>query len=61
MLAPLGFVISGVHHPVVGLDDRLEVGVAILIGYLILGVSRGLHLNDQPTVLDCRAAAWLPV
>ncbi len=49
------------HHPVVGLDDRLEVGVAILIGYLILGVSRGLHLNDQPTVLDCRAAAWLPV
>jgi hypothetical protein len=24
-------------------------------------VSRGLHLNDHPTVLDWRAAAWLPV
>jgi amino acid transporter len=61
VLAPLGFVISGCIILWSGWTTDWKLGVAILIGYLILGVSRGLHLNDHPTVLDWRAAAWLPV
>ena len=60
-LAPLGFVISGCIILWSGWTTDWKLGVAILIGYLILGVSRGLHLNDHTTVLDWRAAAWLPV
>ncbi len=61
LMAPLGFVISGCIILWSGWTTDWKLGVAILIGYLILGVSRGLHLNDHPTVLDWRAAAWLPV
>ena len=59
-LAPLGFIISGCIILWSGWTTDWKLGVAILIGYVILGVSRGLHLNDHTTVLDWRAAAWLP-
>src|SRR6476620_4379653 len=45
LIAPLGFVISGCIILWSGWTTDWKLGVAILIGYLILGVSRGLHLN----------------
>ena len=61
VIAPLAFIISGLIILWSGWDTDWKLGVAILIGYVILVVSRGLHLNDHTTVLNWRAASWLPV
>jgi amino acid transporter len=61
VLAPLAFIISGLIILWSSWDTDWKLGVAILIGYVILVVSRGLHLNDHTTVLNWRAASWLPV
>jgi amino acid transporter len=60
ILSPLAFVISGLIILWSGWDTDWKLGVAILIGYVILVFSRGLHLNDHPTPMDWRAASWLP-
>jgi amino acid transporter len=61
VLSPLAFIISGLIILWSGWSTDWKLGVAILIGYAILGVSRGLHLNEHPTHLNWRAASWLPV
>jgi amino acid transporter len=61
VLSPLAFVISGLIILWSGWVTDWKLGVAILIGYAILALSRGLHLNDKPTHLNWRAASWLPV
>jgi amino acid transporter len=61
VVSPLAFSISGLIILWSGWDTDWKLGIAILIGYVILGVSRGLHLNDHPTHMNWRAAAWLPV
>ncbi len=60
-LSPLAFVISGLIILWSGWETDWKLGVAILIGYVILIVSRVFHLNDREPVLDWRAASWLPV
>ena len=60
-VAPIAFIISGLIILWSGWETDWKLGVAILIGYVILALSRGLHLNDHPTHLNWRAAAWLPV
>jgi amino acid transporter len=60
-LSPLAFVISGLIILWSGWETDWKLGVAILIGYVILVVSRVFHLNDREPVLDWRAASWLPV
>jgi amino acid transporter len=61
VLAPLGFIISGLIILWSSWDTDWKLGIAILIGYLILAISRVFHLNDKPPHLNVRAAAWLPV
>jgi amino acid transporter len=60
VLSPLAFIVSGLIILWSGWETDWKLGVAILIGYLILAVSRGFHLNDKPTHLNWRAASWLP-
>jgi amino acid transporter len=61
VLSPLAFIISGLIILWSTWETDWKLGIAILIGYVILGISRGLHLNDHPSHLNWRAAAWLPV
>lgn len=60
-MSPLAFVISGLIILWSGWETDWKLGVAILIGYVILIISRVFHLNDREPVLDWRAASWLPV
>ncbi len=61
VLSPLAFIISGLIILWSGWDTDWKLGIAILIGYVILAISRIFHLNDHPTHLNWRAASWLPV
>ena len=59
-MAPFGFTISGLIIVWSGWDTDWKLGIAILIGYVILGVSRVFNLNDKSPHLHWRSAAWLP-
>jgi amino acid transporter len=61
VLSPLAFVISGLIILWSTWETDWKLGVAILIGYLILGANRALGLNEHKPMLDWRAASWLPV
>jgi hypothetical protein len=61
VLAPLAFVVA---NPLIlwsGWDTVWRLGVAILIGYVILAVTRIFGWNAQSPQLDLKAASWLPV
>ena len=45
----------------VGLDTDWKLGIAILIGYVILVANRVFNLNPNTPALNWRAAHWLPV
>ena len=59
-MSPLGFSISGLIILWSTWDTDWKLGVAILIGYAILGISRVFHLNDKSPHLHWRSASWLP-
>src|SRR6478609_4692069 len=59
-MSPLGFSISGLIILWSTWDTDWKLGVAILIGYAILGISRMFHLNDKSPHLHWRSASWLP-
>jgi hypothetical protein len=59
--SPIAFIVSGLIILWSGWTTDWKLGVAILIGYVILGLSRGLHLNTHEPGLQWRAAQWLPV
>ncbi len=59
-MSPLGFCISGLIILWSTWDTDWKLGVAILIGYAILGISRVFHLNDKSPHLHWRSASWLP-
>jgi amino acid transporter len=59
-MAPFGFTISGLIIVWSGWDTDWKLGIAILIGYAILGVSRVFNLNDKSPHLHWRSASWLP-
>ena len=61
VLAPLGFAISGLIILWSGWDTDWKLGIAILIGYVILAANLVFKLNDKPVHLNLRGAAWLPV
>ena len=44
-----------------GWDTDWKLGVAILLGYVILGPTRVFRLNSHNPVMQWRAAQWLPV
>jgi amino acid transporter len=59
-MSPLGFCISGLIILWSTWDTDWKLGVAILIGYAILGISRVFNLNDKSPHLHWRSASWLP-
>jgi amino acid transporter len=61
VLSPLGFIVSGLIILWSGWDTDWKLGVAILLGYVILGLTRLFHLNTHNPVMQWRAAVWLPV
>src|SRR3954467_14271324 len=61
VLSPLAFVVSGLIILWSGWTTDWKLGIAILLGYLILAISRILHLNSHHPVLQWRSASWLPV
>ena len=61
VIAPAAFVVSGLIILWSGWDTDWKLGVAILIGYVILALTRVLHLNTHNPVMQWRSAQWLPV
>ena len=44
-----------------GWDTLWRLGVAIVLGYVLLGVSAAFRLNPAVPHMDWKAAQWLPV
>jgi amino acid transporter len=61
LLAPLAFVVANLLILWSGWTTDWKLGVAILIGYVILVANVVLKLNPTRPQLDVRAALWLPV
>jgi len=58
--APLAFVVSNLLILWASWDTDWKLGVAILIGYVILVANQVLDLNPTKPILNWRAAQWLP-
>ncbi|MFG2111852.1 APC family permease [Streptomyces sp. NPDC048718] len=59
--APVAFIVSNLIIYWVGWDTLWRLGLAIVLGYLLLGGSALLRLNPRTPHLDWRSAQWLPV
>src|ERR1700709_1306139 len=60
-MAPFGFIIANLLILWSGWTTDWKLGVAILIGYVILIANRVFDLNPVKPQLDYKAAQWLPV
>jgi amino acid transporter len=60
-LSPLSFVVANLLILWSGWTTDYKLGIAILIGYVILAANRIFKLNPVTPVLQWRAASWLPV
>jgi amino acid transporter len=60
VLAPVAFVVANLLILWSGWDTVWRLGVAILIGYVILAATRLFNWNSRSPQLDFRAASWLP-
>jgi hypothetical protein len=61
VFAPLAFVVANFLILWSGWTTDWKLGVAILIGYVLLVANRLLGLNPRTPELNLRAAQWLPV
>ena len=61
VMAPLAFVVANLVILWSGWDTDWKLGVAILLGYVILFFNRVFRLNDKAPVMNWKAAQWLPV
>jgi amino acid transporter len=61
VLAPLAFVVANLLILWSGWTTDYKLGIAILIGYVILAGNRIFKLNATAPLLDLRSAGWLPV
>jgi len=61
VVAPIAFILANLIIFWSGWVTVWKLGVAILIGYLLLGLTRVLKLNAIKPNLDFKAAQWLPV
>jgi amino acid transporter len=61
IISPLAFVVANLIILWSGWTTDWKLGIAILLGYVILIVNRVLNLNPTVPVLDWKAAQWLPV
>jgi amino acid transporter len=60
VLAPLAFVVANLLILWSSWDTVWRLGVAILIGYVILAATQIFNWNPRTPQLDLRAASWLP-
>jgi amino acid transporter len=60
VLAPLSFVVANLLILWSGWSTVWRLGIAILIGYVILAATRIFNWNPRSPQLDLRAASWLP-
>ncbi|HEY0472193.1 MAG TPA: APC family permease [Kribbella sp.] len=60
-MSPLAFVVANLLILWSGWTTDWKLGVAILIGYVILVANRVFRMNPITPQLDPRAAQWLPV
>jgi amino acid transporter len=58
--APLAFIVANLIMYWSGWDTLWRLGVAILLGYALLGLSAALKLNPRVPHLNWKAAQWLP-
>jgi amino acid transporter len=61
VLSPMGFIVSGLIILWSGWSTDWKLGVAIVLGYVVVGLSRVFGLNSHEPVMQWRAAQWLPV
>jgi amino acid transporter len=61
VLAPLAFVVANMLTLWSGWTTDYKLGIAILIGYVILAANRLLKLNPTSPLLDLGSGGWLPV
>src|SRR3954469_8145011 len=61
VFSPLAFIVANFIILWTGWDTDWKLGIAILLGYVLLGANFVLKLNPTEPVLDWRAAQWLPV
>ncbi|MEV6056748.1 APC family permease [Streptomyces sp. NPDC052107] len=61
VLSPLAFIVANLLILWSGWTTDWKLGVAILIGYVILIANRVFKMNPITPQLDLRAAQWLPV
>ncbi|WP_036571761.1 APC family permease [Nocardioides sp. URHA0032] len=60
VLSPVAFAVASLIILWTTWNTDWKLGVAILIGYVILIGNRLLHLNEHRPMINWRAAAWLP-
>lgn len=61
VISPLAFIVSGLIILWSEWNTVWKLGIAVLLGYVILVLNRVLRLNDKPLGLAVRSAAWLLV
>jgi amino acid transporter len=61
VLAPLAFVVANLLILWSGWKTDWKLGIAILIGYVILLANQVFHLNPIQPVFNWHSAQWLPV
>jgi amino acid transporter len=59
--SPVAFVVANLIIYWAGWDTLWRLGLAIVLGYLLLGGSALLRLNPRTPNMDWRSAQWLPV
>jgi amino acid transporter len=61
VISPLAFIVAGLIILWNGWDGDWKLGIAIVLGYIILVLNRVLRLNDKPLALQAQSAYWLIV
>ena len=59
VMAPFAFIVANLIILWSGWKTDVRLGVAIIIGYALLAVSRAFHLNPAEPPLELRSAQWL--
>ncbi|MBS2537909.1 APC family permease [Catenulispora sp. NF23] len=59
VLAPFAFIVANLIILWAGWDTDWRLGIAIVIGYVLLAISRIFHLNPNHPPLELRSAQWL--
>ena len=59
--SPVAFIVSNLIIYWSGWDTLWRLGLAIVLGYVLLGGSAALKLNPKVPHMDWKAAQWLPV